>query len=195
VFTSANGVEAFFSRLGELGRDSRALGGVKLCAIGEATAAALSGHGLQADLVPGEFSASGILSIFDGQDIGGVRCLLPRAEAVPPELSQGLRERGAEVEEVAVYRTAPAPATDKARELVETVDIITFTSSSTVKGLARLTGGDVGPINRATVACIGPVTAATASGMGIRTDVVAPTHTIPGLVAALVEYEKSKPRG
>ncbi|MEE9203128.1 MAG: uroporphyrinogen-III C-methyltransferase, partial [Dehalococcoidia bacterium] len=91
VFTSANGVEAFFSRLGELGRDARALGGVKLCAIGEATAAALSGHGLRADLVPGEFSAGGILSAFDGQDIGGVRCLLPRAEAVPPELARGLR--------------------------------------------------------------------------------------------------------
>lgn len=200
IFTSANGVEAFFSRLDALGRDSRALGGVKLCAIGEATAAALVGRGLRADLVPGEFSASGILSAFDdvlssakgGQGIGGVRCLLPRAEAVPPELARGLRERGVEVEEVAVYRTRPTPPSDQARELVETVDIITFTSSSTVKGLARLMGGKVESINRATVACIGPVTAATAAGMGIRTDVVAPTYTIPGLVSALVEYEQKK---
>ncbi|MEE9201985.1 MAG: uroporphyrinogen-III synthase, partial [Dehalococcoidia bacterium] len=119
----------------------------------------------------------------------------PRAEAVPPELAQGLRERGAEVEEVAVYRTTPAPATEKARELVESADIITFTSSSTVKGLARLVGNGVEPINQATVACIGPVTAAAAAGMGIRTDVVAPTHTIPGLVAALVEYQQKKHEG
>ncbi|MDP6347082.1 MAG: uroporphyrinogen-III C-methyltransferase, partial [Dehalococcoidia bacterium] len=184
VLTSANGVEALFSRLIELGRDARALGGVKICAIGDATAEALRGWGLRADLVPSKFSAGGILQAFEGQDITGVRFLLPRVEAVPPELADGLRQRGAEVEELALYRTQPADPSDQARELVESADIITFTSSSTVKGLARLVGGDVGFINRATVACIGPVTAATAAGMGIRTDVVASTHTIPGLVSA-----------
>ncbi|MEK7847376.1 MAG: uroporphyrinogen-III synthase, partial [Chloroflexota bacterium] len=195
IFTSANGVEAFFSRLSERGQDTRALGGVRVCAIGEATAAALTARGLRADLVPAEFSASGILKALEGVDIAGLRFLLPRAEAVPPELARGLRERGAEVKEVAVYRTRPAAPTQKARELIQSADIITFTSSSTVQGLARLAGGDVVLINRATVACIGPVTAATAAEMGIRTDVVAPTHTIPGLVAALVEYEKNRARG
>jgi uroporphyrinogen III methyltransferase/synthase len=194
VFTSANGVEAFFSRLIESGRDARALGGVKVCALGDATAEALRGWGLRADLVPSEFSAGGILSAFAGWDIAGVRFLLPRAEDVPPELADGLRGRGAQVEGLTVYRTQPADPSDKARELVESADIITFTSSSTVKGLACMVGGDVGLINRATVACIGPVTADTATGMGIHTDVVAPTHTIPGLVAALIEYEQNKPK-
>ncbi|MDP7240457.1 MAG: uroporphyrinogen-III synthase, partial [Dehalococcoidia bacterium] len=197
VFTSANGVEALFSLLIESGRDARALGGVKICALGDATAEALWGWGLRADLVPSKFSAGGILSAFDdalgstkgGRDVAGVRFLLPRAEDVPPELADGLRQRGAVVEELTVYRTQPAGPSEQSRKLVESADIITFTSSSTVNGLARMVGGDVGLINRATVACIGPVTAATAIGMGIRTPVVAQTHTIPGLVSALLEYE------
>lgn len=194
IFTSVNGVAAFFRRLGEGGGDARVLAGAKLAAIGPATASALAERGIIADLVPQDYQAQGILDAWRGQNLKGQRALLPRAEVVPPELAQGLRELGAEITEAAAYRTVPGPGSkDKARELLGRgdIDAVTFTSASTVAGLLALVGGDKTLLERPVIACIGPVTAQAAREAGLRVAVVAAEHTIPGLVAALGEHYKN----
>jgi uroporphyrinogen III methyltransferase/synthase len=190
VFTSVNGVEVFFQRLHDLGRDSRAMVGVKLCAIGPATAAALERNGLVADLMPDEFLAEAIADVLQSEGIAGQRILLPRAEAAPPELVAKLAGLGASVDGIALYRTVPPPESPNGamKMLLDgEIDITTFTSSSTVKHLVSMLGAEWEAINKTRVACIGPVTAATASELGVRVDVTASEHTIPGLVRALVD--------
>jgi uroporphyrinogen III methyltransferase/synthase len=196
IFTSANGVEIFFSRLLELGRDSRDLCEVKLCVIGPATAAALGRYGLVADCIPPEYLAEAIADCLREENIAGRRILMARAESVPPELVNKLTQLGAIVDELALYRTVPAgiSATDASQMLLAgQIDITTFTSSSTVKNLVSMLGKNGEVVNRTRVACIGQVTAATAARLGVRVDVVAKEHTIPGLVQAIIEdYQKNK---
>ncbi len=189
IFTSANGVEIFFGRLRALGRDARGLGKTRLCAIGPATAAALERFGLIADRIPVEYVSAAIAESLQG-DVSGKRVLLPRAAGATPELVNGLGQLGAEVDEIAIYRAVlPQADTDGGKQmlLASEIDITTFTSSSTVEHLVSLLGSKWETVNRTTVACIGPVTAATAARLGVRVDVVAKEHTIPGLVQALIE--------
>ncbi|HEY8490116.1 MAG TPA: uroporphyrinogen-III C-methyltransferase [Dehalococcoidia bacterium] len=190
VFTSANGVEAFFGHLRRRGRDARAFRDARLCVIGPGTAAALERHGLTPDLVPGEYIAEAVVAALTAEGVAGLSVLVPRAEGARPELVEGLAAAGARVEEVPLYAAAPPAAVDpEVLALVRRggVDAVTFASSSTVRNLHRLLGGDWSGLERAVVACIGPVTAETARELGLRPDVVAPEHSIPGLVAALKE--------
>jgi len=190
VFTSANGVEAVFARLGALDLDARIFGRARLAAIGPATAEALRQHGLRADYTPAEALASAILADFRQHDLRGVRVLLPRADIAPPDLADGLAALGADVRSVVAYRTVPAAglAAEARRVLAAgTVDTACFTSSSTVRNLVDALAGDVSLLAPLTIACIGPVTAATARELGLRVDIVAREHTVPGLVAALCE--------
>jgi uroporphyrinogen III methyltransferase/synthase len=196
IFTSVNGVEIFFSHLHDLGRDSRALGGVRLCAIGPATAAALERFGLIADRIPPEYIGEAIAESLQEENIAGKRILLPRSEAATPELVTRLDQLGAKVDEIAIYRTVlPKADTSSGKQLLLAgdIDITTFTSSSTVKHLVSLLGAEWEAVNRTRVACIGPVTAATAAQLGVRVDVVAKEHTIPGLVQVIIEdYRKNR---
>jgi uroporphyrinogen III methyltransferase/synthase len=186
VFTSANGVQRFFAVLEETGRDARALATAALCAIGPATAAELAKHGLKADLVPPEFVAEAALeALAAATELEGKRILLPRADIARSVLPDGLRERGAEVVEVAAYRTVRdgAGAEEVRRRLAAgEIDLVTFTAGSTVRSFAELVGTDVGG---ARVASIGPVTSAAARELGLRVDVEADEYTIPGLVRAI----------
>ncbi|MBI2868658.1 MAG: uroporphyrinogen-III C-methyltransferase [Chloroflexi bacterium] len=189
VLTSTNGVAAFFRRLRGLKRDSRALGGIKLAVIGPATAAALAEHGLIADYCPDTYTGEGLLAGFNKLDLAGRRFLLPRADIADKELTEGLAGLGGEVHDIAVYRTVPAQgAVARVRELLRSgaIDVITFTSSSTVTNLEAALGA--GAAAGVTVACIGPKTAATAAQAGLKVDIVARESTIPGLVAALEDY-------
>jgi len=200
IFTSANGVEAVFARLDARGLDARVFGGARLGAIGPATAEALRGHGLRADYAPGEALTSAILADFQGRDLRGARVLLPRADIAPPALADGLAALGAEVRSVVAYRTIPSEELpDRARALLSAgeVDTACFTSSSTVRNLVEALDGDTAALAPLKIACIGPVTAATASELGLRVDVVAREHTVPGLVAALIEHarETASPGG
>jgi uroporphyrinogen III methyltransferase/synthase len=116
--------------------------------------------------------------------------LLPRADIAPPDLGDGLAALGAEVRSVVAYRTVPAEglAVEARRVLADgAVDTACFTSSSTVRNLVEALEGDASLLAPLTVACIGPVTAATARELGVRVDVMAREHTVPGLVAALCE--------
>jgi uroporphyrinogen III methyltransferase/synthase len=191
IFTSVNGVEIFFGHLHDLGHDSRALGGVRLCAIGPATAIALERFGLIADRIPQEYSGAAIAESLQKENIAGKRILLPRSEAATPELLTRLGQLGAKVDDIAIYRTVlpqADPGSGKQMLLAGEIDITTFTSSSTVKHLVSLLGAEWEAVNRTRVACIGPVTAATAAQLGVRVDVVAQEHTIPGLVHAIIGY-------
>ncbi len=187
AFTSVNGVAAFFQRLNSLGLDSRALHGLKIGAIGSATANALETKGVMPDYVPEVYTGQGFVAGL--RDIAGQRFLLPRADIADKELTDGISRLGAEVHELAAYQTVPATtAISRAREmlLAGKIDVITFTSSSTVSNLVAAL--NEAPPNGAKVACIGPKTAATASRAGLSVDIVAREHTIPGLVAAIEEY-------
>ncbi len=189
VFTSVNGVEHFWNALVEQRRDARALGGVRVCAIGPATAAELERRGIVPDVVPDEFVGEAALQALDAaDDLRGRRILLPRAEIARAVLPDGLRARGAEVVEVVAYTTVQDGAdAERVRGLIDRgdVDVVTFTASSTVRNFVELVGADVGG---AKVASIGPVTSGTARELGLAVDLEAAEYTIPGLVQALRDF-------
>jgi uroporphyrinogen III methyltransferase/synthase len=196
VFTSANGVDHFMQRLLALG-DVRDLKGVKLCTIGPSTASRLQRYGIRVDLMPGEFRAEALIqTLTDLGPIGGQRFLLPRADIARDVLADELRSAGAEVVDVAAYRTLAGPADresdyDVYRMLLDRqIDAITFTSASTVRNFVTMFGQEqAADLLRTTiVASIGPVTAEAAQQLDITTTVMPPRYTIPDLVDALVEH-------
>ena len=190
IFASSNAVDAVFSRLAHQGRDTRAFGGVKVGAIGPATAAALSSRGIVADFVPTRPVSEVVVEELAQYDWAGVPVLLPAADIGRDALSQGLARAGAMVERVPAYRTIPVTGAEtKAREaLAAGVDVATFTSSSTVKNLLEMLDGNRAALETCHIACIGPTTAATARELGLKVDLVAGDHTVEGLVSALVTY-------
>lgn len=188
VFTSVNGVGAFFDRgLAPAGLDTRALGGVRVAAIGPGTARALEARGVRPDVLPERFVAESLLEAFPDPSGPGARVLLARAEQARDVLPEGLAARGYDVEVLAVYRTVRAEpdASALARVRAGEVDALTFTSSSTVSNLCDLVGELPDP--QPLVVSIGPVTSATAVERGLRVDAEAAEHTIDGLVATLLE--------
>ncbi len=190
IFASANAVDAVFTRLEVCGRDARALAGLTIGAIGPATAEALARRGIRADFIPQTSVSEAVVAELAARDWTGVPALLPGADIGREILAQGLAARGAQVERVAAYRTVtPQGAGRQARKLLEQgVDVITFTSSSTVRNLLCLLEDDKQLLEPALIACIGPVTAAAARELGLRVDLVAAEHTVEGLVDALVSY-------
>ncbi len=192
VFTSTNAVRAVWEKFAEFGLDARAFSGVKIACVGEATAERVRSFGINPELIPsGEQSSLGLLDEFPPYDdvFDPVnRILLPRADIATETLSEGLRERGWEIDDVTAYRTvraAPPPAAT--REMIKTggFDAVCFTSSSTVRNLVGIAGK---PHARTIVACIGPKTAETATEFGLRVDVQPETASIPDLVDALAEH-------
>ncbi|RJO62887.1 MAG: uroporphyrinogen-III C-methyltransferase [Dehalococcoidia bacterium] len=191
VFTSSNGVEAFFQRLHALRLDGRALAGLRIAVIGPATAAALSGNGISADYCPTVFTNEALLDGFRGLGIGGQHLLLPRADIADRALSDGLAALGAIVHEVVAYRTTPAVETaEETSRLLAAgeIDLVTFTSSSTVNNLMAALDGVAGKLAGMKVACIGPKTAATARAAGLTVDIEAAEQTMPGLVQSIEDY-------
>ena len=200
IFTSPNGVRFALDRLMEKGKDVRVLQGIRLAAIGPKTESTLRARGLRADRVPEAFRSEGLLRAFRPREISGKRILLPRGNLAGSWLPGELRKSGARVDQVEVYRTVrPRAAGKKLAVEVGTgsVQLVTFTSSSTVNHFAR----SVSPrkaselLHKATVACIGPVTADSARIHGIRTDVVSPIHTVPGLVSSIIAHYQDRKSG
>jgi uroporphyrinogen III methyltransferase/synthase len=190
VFTSVNGVRFFFDRLFALGLDVRALGHLRTVCIGPATAARLRAYGLKADILPQSYRAEAIVEAFRRQDVRGRTILLPRALEARQILPEELTAMGARVLEVPAYRTlAAAGGIDTLLERLQAkeIDLITFTSSSTVRNFkAMLPAGRFAElITGVAAACIGPITADTARELGFDVRVVAETYTIPGLCAAV----------
>ena len=184
IFTSVNGVRHFMEALDRSPSDLRDLK-AKLCAIGPATRAAVEALHLRVDVMPEEYVAESLIAALAEEDLKGKRVLLPRAAVARDLVPDTLRERGAVVDVVEAYRTIiPADAAARAKEaLVRNPDWITFTSSSTVTNLLKVTGREA--LAGIKIASIGPVTSATARAAGLIVDVEANPHTIEGLVDAL----------
>lgn len=189
IFASSNAVDIVFQRLDSLGQDARAFGNVKLAAIGPSTAESLRNRGLEPDLVPKSFISEAFAEELKGENISGARVLLPHGDIARDALANGLTEQGAKVSTALAYRTVtPKDSAQKAKDLLtEGVDVATFSSSSTVNNLCELIG-DVDMLSNTTIACIGPITAATARDKGLKVDIVAKNHTIPGMVKAIEDY-------
>lgn len=196
VFTSANGVRAFFVRFVALGRDVRTLAAVRLAAIGPETAEELGRHLLLPAVVPADYRAEGLLAALAREDLAGRRILLPRAAGARAILPVELRARGATVDEVIAYQAVPPTDADVTglRAALErgAVDALTFTSSSTVRNFVSLVGRvEVARLVRdgqPAVVCIGPVTAETAREHGLSVAVMPREYTATALAAALVEH-------
>jgi uroporphyrinogen III methyltransferase/synthase len=189
VFTSQNAVQIVWRELRELGLDARALAGVKLVAVGPATAESLLERGLAVDVIPERYVAEGIVESLRGRDdVHGSRVLYPRAEGARDILPTELTAMGAEVDEIPIYRTVPDPeGVRAAREALESgsVDAVTFTSSSTVRYFVDAVGVDAA--RRARIVSMGPITSDTARALGLTVHLEAPEATIEALVGAVVE--------
>ena len=182
VFTSANGVRFFWSRLRAARLDSRAFGAALVAAVGAGTADALRARGVEPDLVPPTFTTEAIGKALPR---GTGRVLLARADKTEPGLEEALRAKGWTPERVTVYKLRSVARLDPAvrRAVLDgEIDILTFASGGTVRAFMRLLRGK--PHRRVKIAAIGPVTAKGAKAAGLRVDAVAKEHTIPGLAAA-----------
>ncbi len=193
VFTSPNGVNAFFELFYKLYDDAREIGGARIAAIGPATAQRIRDFHLQVDLQPDEYVAEAVVREFKKQGgIENLRILLARAEKARDVLPRELSAMGAIVDEGFAYRTVPETRDEngaRRRLAEEGADMITFTSSSTVENFIAL--GLPWPAGMQ-VASIGPVTSKTARDLGLKVDVEARRHDIPGLVEAIRKFYRVK---
>jgi uroporphyrinogen III methyltransferase/synthase len=190
IFTSATGVESFIGRLKTQGRDIRSLGDSSIAAIGPATAARLADYALQVAAVPDEYRAEEIVSAIGIKQIRGKRFLIPRAEVAREALPEILRDKGAkEVVVAPAYRTIKPKGAqiDRIREMLTSgaIDLVTFTSSSTVTNFCELIGASGKGIR---AAAIGPITAATAEDHGFEVVLKPRKYTIEALTEAIREY-------
>jgi uroporphyrinogen III methyltransferase/synthase len=203
IFASVNAVDAFVSRLLQGPQDLRCLNGVKLCAVGPATAERLAKHGLKVDLTPPEYRADAVLrELAETVDVKGLSFLLPRADIGRDVLADELRKQGAQVVEVIAYRTLIAEP-DREGEpdiyhmlLERRIDVVTFTSASAVRNFVRVLGAEPAAdlLRTTVVASIGPVTAEAASQSGIQTTVMPAKFTVPALVDAIAEHFRKEER-
>jgi uroporphyrinogen III methyltransferase/synthase len=188
IFTSANGVRFFFNRLFEMGKDVRELKGVKICTIGPATKAAIEKRGIPVDIVPEEFLSEGVVDALKGQNMQGARVLLPRAEVARDVIPKGLKKLGATVDVAVAYRTVSSGRDGEELERLigeGKVDVITFTSPSTVNNFMTIMGGNVTLPENIRIACIGPVTEKAAQKAGLRVDIMQGPYEMTGLVSAM----------
>ncbi|MBX3025275.1 uroporphyrinogen-III C-methyltransferase [bacterium] len=192
VLTSVNGVAMFFDRLRARRRDVRSLHRARIAAVGSETAAAIAERGLQVDVVPEEFRAEAVAAAMCAAGVAGARVLLPRAAVAREILPVTLRAAGAHVDEVPAYETVPARidlGELRDRLARRAVDLVTFTSSSTVRNFVALLGADAPSLLAGVrAACIGPITADTAREAGLEVVVQPSTYTIAAFTAAIETY-------
>ncbi|HEX2835717.1 MAG TPA: uroporphyrinogen-III C-methyltransferase [Thermoanaerobaculia bacterium] len=191
VFTSVNGVGAFYKRLYAKGKDVRSLGNVKVAAVGQSTALELAQRGLQPDVVPERFISTELLPLL-AEDQTGIRTAVIRAEEGRDELIHELRRRGGEVDLAVAYRTIAAEYDlAELRELIanDAIDVVTFSSASTVDHfLEPLTAEERTRIlKRATIVSIGETTSAAVRKYGKEPDLVAANATIQAMHDCVVE--------
>jgi uroporphyrinogen III methyltransferase/synthase len=183
IFTSTNAVSLFFATLHASGKDARALAGIKILPIGQATASLLESKGIIPDYMPGTFTSEGIVEVLETMEIRDRRFLLPRAEEARDIIVTFIKNHGGTCDVIPIYRaTLPKQTTP----LSEKPDITTFTSSSTAKNFVTLYGKDA--LKNTIIASIGPVTSRTLNDLGFKAHIEAKRYDIPGLVEAIEEY-------
>ncbi|MDY6783380.1 MAG: uroporphyrinogen-III C-methyltransferase [Cyanobacteriota bacterium] len=198
ILTSSNGVDFFFKRLTALGKDARALGGVKIAVVGKKTAAALQKRSLNPDFIPPDFVADSLVEYFP-EGLNGQQFLFPRVETGGREvLVRELRDRGAKVTEVPVYQSAcPESVSPEILEALatKTIDIITFASSKTARNFCHLLEGKSLELEGVCIASIGPQTSQTCDELFDRVDVEAQEYTLEGLTRAIVQWNSKQQLG
>jgi len=195
ILTSVNGVDALWERLKKLKRTRKQLQHLRIAAIGPATRKAIEKRGLSVHLMPGEYVAESVVKSLR-QQVNGKRVLLARARVARDVIPRELRKLGAQVDVVEAYETV-VPKTSRTRlhgalkDPRRRPDVVTFTSSSTVRNFLNLLGGPHGRPRQARAldgiqfASIGPVTSSTLRELGLRVDIEAREYTIPGLIQAI----------
>ncbi len=189
IFTSANAVSIFMRELAARRLDARAFGRTQLAAIGPGTGDALAEHGLRPDVVPDRYVAEGLLEALSSRVLRGQRVLLPRAADAREVLVEELGGMGARVDELKLYVSSipQEPDAEGLRRLrAGEIDIVTFASSSSVRNLVAMLGGDTAPLRRVRIAAIGPITAQSVRDAALEVAVEAREYSIEGLVDALV---------
>ena len=201
VFTSVNGVKFFLERLEAAGKDIRDLKGLKIAAIGSKTAETWYRFGVKPDIVPDEYRAEAVVACFGRYGIKGAKILIPRAAEAREILPEELKKMGAEVDVVPAYHTIkPDQATGKLREMLKhgTIDMVTFTSSSTVNNFVEMFKDDAKRLqewmSHAKVACIGPITARTAREKGFSVNIIPRQYTIESLTDCIIKSLGPQPR-
>jgi uroporphyrinogen III methyltransferase/synthase len=197
VFTSANGVETFFAALARAGRDSRALAGTRVAAVGPATAQALLAGGIKADLVPAAFTGKALLAHLIAKSQKGERFLLWCAAGAREELARGLRRKGRRVTEVVAYRTTRPLRVDaalKGRLNPEPPSAVLFASASAARNFVDILGRkDALRLRRATkLISIGPATSAAMRKLALAPHSEAAVHTSQGLLQATLKTLRTK---
>lgn len=193
VFTSVNGVSNYFEVLASCGKDSRELKGKKIIAIGKKTSEELLKYNLKTDYMPAVYTAEGIISLAEKLDLDGKKILIPRALVARELLPNTLREMGAEVEVLCVYETLVPDHSKQELDAIKEgfsdakIDLVTFTSSSTVTNFFSLLGKDPELFSKTGFACIGPITAATLLACGFTPAVTADIHTTRGLKEKILD--------
>lgn len=201
IFTSVNGVDAFWERLRKRRIHRTHLRHLKIAAIGPATRRAIRRHGLKVDVMPEEYVGESVVKSLR-QKVSGKRLLLARAKVARDVIPRELRKAGARVDVVETYETI-VPKTSRRRVRAALDDeqsrphVITFTSSSTVRNFVALLRGMRGQRHKrqlqgVKLASIGPVTSSTLRGLGLAVDIEARRYTIPGLIEAIVAHQVGK---
>lgn len=194
IFTSANGVRVFFDALGDLGKDARVFGGMKIAAIGPRTAETLGQSGIRADFIPGVFTGRELARQLLGYtDLRGKKVLLLRSEIASDELVRGLETGGAYVTDVPVYTAVPQKGDDAgliAQMQRSQIQWLTFASPSAVRSFFEQIPPEAVHSYGVKVASVGPVTSKELAQFGLRVDVEATEHTIDGLLDAIENVER-----
>jgi uroporphyrinogen III methyltransferase/synthase len=192
IFSSANGVDRFVDRMRTNACDLREMGRAAIATIGPITADRVRHYALTVAAMPEEYRAEAVVEAIGDQRIAGARILIPRAEVAREVLPDLLRQQGArEVVVAPTYRTViPASAAadaERIRTLIAagSIDLLTFTSSSTVTNFAAMTGVTTVGIK---AAAIGPITAETARELGFDVVVAPSSYTVAALIASITEY-------
>lgn len=222
ILTSINGVNFFFKRLFETGRDIRDLKGIKICAVGTKTASEVKKYWIKVDLVPEEFNAEGLIESFikesrsqkpaakgeprqrrevksreDSELFKGLRFLLPRAEVAREIFPEKIRGLGGEIDVVTAYRAVKPQVQGKRlkRFLKEgRISVATFTSAATFNNFLSITDNDVHELLKGVaIAVIGPVTATAVKEAGLTVNIMPKQATIEAMVKEIIEWVKNKP--
>lgn len=190
IFSSVNGVAHFWQRLLFLNISPENIAHLKIGAIGPATASQLTELGLVVTHLPREHIAEALVESIE--NVTGQRILIPTANIARPALADGLRQKGAIVDQVTAYQTRPAAAPADLAARLAPVNILTFTSSSTVDNFGQMLKDrdlSLDTVASKTIACIGPKTADSVQALGLPVHVLAAEYTVDGLVAALVQHK------
>jgi uroporphyrinogen III methyltransferase/synthase len=193
LFTSVNAVNFFFLRLEETGTPGDRISKIPCFAVGPATARALAARDVPVRAVPDRYQAEGLVAVLENEEVRGKRFLFPRARTARELLTRALEDRGAVVDLAVVYETRQAVENrQRLRSILaeETLDIITFTSTSTVRFFGDMAGPGHPdrPWKSLPAACIGEITAGTARDLGFRTVLTAPESTLDGLVRVVADH-------